>query len=282
MPIRIGFIDDQLDNWHANTFLSLLRTDLAARGTVVGAHALAADSGRAWAAAKGVTWYDDPAALARACDALMVLAPSTPETHPELAKRALPAGLPTYIDKTFATDLAAARAIFALADRHHAPVQSSSALRWTSAHQAMAASGEIADLRQVSTWGGGRSFGEYAIHPIELAVSLLGPGITGVLRRGTGDQSQLILDASGGRGAVVNVCCGTDTPFAVVATTTKTTRWHAVDGNVLFRDAMAAIADFLADGVPRVDRRETLAVRAILDAAHDPRCQAGFLPIAEA
>lgn len=279
MTLRIGFLDDSCDNWHANTFLGLLRGELAARGTVVGVHALAADSGRTWAAGKGLAWYDDVAALARDCDALMVLAPGTPDSHPELAARALPAGLPTYIDKTFASSLAAARGIFALADRHRAPVQSSSALRWTSAHRALAA--ERAGLRQVSTWGGGRSFAEYAIHPLELAVSLLGPDLVRVMRRGAGDQAQLILDARGGRGAVVNVCCGTDTPFAVVATTATATRWHAVEGGPLFRDALAAICDFLADGVPRVDRRETLAIRAILDAAADPRCLDGFLPIAE-
>ena len=279
MTLRLGFFDDTCDNYHANTFLGLLRGELAARATVVGVHALAAASGRVWAASKGLAWYDDAAALARECDALMVLAPGTPATHPELAARALPAGLPTYIDKTFASDLAAARAIFALADQHHAPVQSSSVLRWSSAHRALAA--ERAGLRQVSTWGGGRSFEEYAIHPLELAVSLLGPEFTGVLRRGAGDQAQLILDASAGRGAVVNVCCGSDTPYAVVATTAKGTSWHAVEGGPLFRDALAAICDFLADGVPRLDRRETLMIRAILDAAADPRCLAGFLPLAE-
>lgn len=280
-PCRIGFLDDACDNYHANTFLDLLRGALAARGTVVGVHALAADCGRTWAAAKGLTWYDDATALARECDALMVLAPSTPETHPELAARALPAGLPTYIDKTFACDLQAARTIFQLADRHRAPVQSSSVLRWSSAHQAMAASGELAGLRQVSTWGGGRSFDEYAIHPLELAVSLLGPGITGVMRRGSGALTQLLLDASDGRGAVVNVCCGSDTPYAVVASTPATTRWHAVDGGRLFTDALSAICDFLADGTPRVDRRETLAIRAVLDAATDPRSRNAFLPIPE-
>ncbi|MEK7413925.1 MAG: Gfo/Idh/MocA family oxidoreductase [Planctomycetota bacterium] len=279
MPIRIGFIDDSCDNYHANTFLALLRGELSSCGTVVGVHALTAESGRAWAASKGLPWYDDAAALARQCDALMVLAPSTPETHPELAKRALPAGLPTYIDKTFATDLAAAKAIFALADTHRAPLQSSSVLRWTSAHRALAASGEMKNVRHVSAWGGGRSFAEYAIHPLEVVVSLLGPEVRRVLRLGSADFSQLLMEFSDHRQAVVTVACGTDTAMAVSVTTATATLWPALDNSTLFKDALQEICAFLADGTPRIDRRETLAIRAVLDAANDPRCLANFMQV---
>jgi len=279
MSIRIGFIDDSCDNYHANTFLSLLRGELSTRGSVVGVHALQAESGRTWAAAKNLRWYDDAAALARDCDALMVLAPSTPETHPELAKRALPAGLPTYIDKTFASDLAAAKAIFALADRHRAPVQSSSVLRWTTAHTALKASGELGDIHHVCAWGGGRSFGEYAIHPLELAVSLLGHEVTRVQRVGSGSYSQMLLDFSGERNAILTVACNTDTPMAITVTTSKATRWPILDNSTMFSGALSEICTFLADGKPRVDRRETLTIRAVLDAVNDPRCLSTWMPL---
>jgi hypothetical protein len=49
-------------------------------------------------------------------------APSTPETHLELCQAVLPFGKATYVDKTFAPDLATAREIFALADQHAAAV----------------------------------------------------------------------------------------------------------------------------------------------------------------
>ena len=48
---RIGFVDDNLENYHANTFLAALRGPLQARGfTVVGCTALQEAPSRAWAA----------------------------------------------------------------------------------------------------------------------------------------------------------------------------------------------------------------------------------------
>ncbi len=47
---RIGFVDDDLDNFHANTYLKALRGPLAERGwRVAGATALQAEKGRGWA-----------------------------------------------------------------------------------------------------------------------------------------------------------------------------------------------------------------------------------------
>jgi predicted dehydrogenase len=276
--MRLAFFDDQLDNFHANTFLDLIRGELKDRGhRVVGCHTLQAEKGRTWAAQKAVPWFDDAAALTREADAMLVLAPSTPATHPELCARVFPAGKPTYVDKTFATDYAAAQAIFALADRYRTPVQTSSALRYAS----IVAAGRAMQgpLTQVSAWGGGASFGEYAIHPLELVVALLGHEAERVLSRGAGDQRQLILDFSGGRSAVVNLCCNSDTPYVAALTTAQRTQIAQLDWPTLFPAATAGILDFLASGVPTVDRRESLVIRRILDLAEDPRSRAGFVAV---
>ncbi|HYF00663.1 MAG TPA: Gfo/Idh/MocA family oxidoreductase, partial [Planctomycetota bacterium] len=274
-PKRIGFVDDDLDNYHARVFLEAFRGPLKDRGWVVaGATALQHDKSRAWAERNALTYYDDPAALAPHVDAFAVLAPSTPATHEALCAKVLPAGKPTFVDKTFAPDAAAAERIFALADRHGAPIQTSSALRYTAVQAFVAAAGPEA-VRHVTTWGPGRSYDEYAIHPLELAVSCLGPEALAVRRRGTGALSQLQIDFSGGRTAVVHVCTASKTPYAASVATPKETRYIEVDTKPLFRDAAAAMLGFFEARRAQVDRRETMAILRILDASRDPAALEG-------
>ena len=269
-PKRIGFVDDDLDNFHARVFLEAFRGPLKERGWVVaGATALRHDRSRAWAVRNQVPYHDDPAALAPHVDAYAVLAPSTPGTHEALCAKVLPAGKPTFVDKTFAPDAATAERIFAMADRHGAAIQTSSALRYTPAQAFVAAAGRDA-VRHVTAWGPGRSYDEYAIHPLELAVSCLGPEAVALRRRGTGPVSQLQVDFTGGRTAVVHVCTPSKTPYAASVTTLKETRAFEVDTKPLFTDAAAAMLDFFEAGRARVDRRETMAILRILDASRDP------------
>src|SRR5687768_13113490 len=132
MPKRIGFVDFRLDNFHANVFLKAYRNQLKDRGwTVAGCYALDAENGRAWAAHNDVPWFESPAKLNEHVDAYMILAPSNPELHLALCEKVFPFAKPTYVDKTFAPDVAAARKIFDLADTHKTPVQTTSALRYT-------------------------------------------------------------------------------------------------------------------------------------------------------
>ncbi|MCS7061346.1 MAG: Gfo/Idh/MocA family oxidoreductase [Anaerolineae bacterium] len=279
MNKRIGFVDDHLDNFHANIFLKIVREDLVERGfTIAGCLAIKARQGRAWAGKNGVPYFSDLDEMNAAVDAYMILAPSNPEVHLELCERVLPYGKPTYIDKTFAPDLKTARRIFALADRYKTPVQTTSALRYTDVQKYVGEVGRAA-VQHMIAWGGGRSFGEYAIHPVELVVSCMGPKAQRLMRCGSGRQSQLLLDLSGGRTAVINVYTQSDTPFAAAVTTQAGTRYIPVDHARLFVDAMAAILDFFEAGHPTIDRAETLAIRRILDVATSPRALKRFVSL---
>lgn len=267
---RIGFIDYQLENFHANVYLQLLRNDLKDRGWMVaGCHALDAANGREWAAKNQVPWFDSPRTLNANVDAYVVLAPSNPEQHPDLCRLCFKFRKPVYVDKTFAPSLAAARRIFALADRYGVPVQTTSALRYTGV-QGYAREVGAGAIRHMVAWGGGRSFGEYAIHPLELVISCMGPEVTGLMRRGAGDQSQLLLNFTEDRTAVVNVYANSSTPFAAAVTTAKETRLITVDTGAIFRDTASAILDMFESGKPAIDRRESLAIRQVLDVAGRP------------
>src|SRR5688500_14447267 len=78
-PKRIGFVDDDLDNFHARVYLEAIRGPLKDRGFVVaGATALQHEKSRAWAAKNNLEYFDSAAALDKAVDVYAILAPSTP------------------------------------------------------------------------------------------------------------------------------------------------------------------------------------------------------------
>jgi predicted dehydrogenase len=278
---RIGFVDDDLDNFHARVFLEAWRGPLKDRGWVVaGATALQTERSRAWAAKNGLPWFDDVAALDKVVDVYAVLAPSTPATHEGLCKAVLPFGKPTFVDKTFAPDAATAGRIFELADKHSTPIQTTSALRYTAIQKHVATSGGVSAVRHVIAWGPGRSFDEYAVHAVETAVSCLGPEATALMRRGTGPESQLLVDFSGGRTAVINVHTGGfKTPYAASVVTARETRYVEVDVKPLFVDAAAGMLDFFEARKALVDRQETLTVMKILDASRSPAALDRFIKL---
>ena len=276
---RIGFLDLKLDNYHANTFLKALREDLRPRGFVLGGcHALDEANGRAWAEENGVRYCDDPEELNRVADCFMVLAPGNPEVHLDLCRRVLPYGKPTYVDKTFAPSLRIAEEIFDLADRHGAAIQTTSALRYTNV-QAYAREVGSENILHMVAWGGGRSFEEYAIHPVETVISCMGPDVESLMRRGANACSQLLLNFAEGRTAVVNVYVQANTPYAASVTTASETVCLTVERGRLFVDALSAILDCFESGQPTIDRAESLMIRRILDAAGRQEALKGFIEL---
>ena len=267
MTKRIGFVDYNLENFHANVYLSAIRNELRERGyEVSGCTSLITDAGRIWAMKNNVPYYDNVQQLDQVVDFYVVLAPNNPETHYELCALVLPFGKTTYVDKTFAPDLATARAIFALADRYGTATQTTSALRYTNVQAYVSEVGK-ATVQHMVAWGGGSTFGVYAIHPLELVVSCMGAQVERLMRRGTGDRSQILLDYAGGRTAVVNIYTNSETPFSSAVTTNKGTRLITVDDSTLFIDMAKAILDLFDSGIPTIDRAESLVIRQIMDVA---------------
>ncbi len=277
---RIGFVDYKLENFHANVYLKILREDLKARGyEVSGAWSLDEASGKEWAAKNNVPYFTSPESLDKNCDFYVILAPSNPETHLELCKKFFRFGKTTYVDKTFAPDTRTAEKIFKIADKFGVKMQTSSALRYTNVQDAVKQSGGTGIVKHVVTWGGGSSFGEYAIHPVELAVSVMGPDAETLMRRGGGNLSQLLINFSGGRTAVVNVYANNSTPFAASVTDEKETKIINVDSSKIFVNLAAAVLDLFDTGKEGIDRAESLAIRRILDAAEKTAALKKFIKI---
>jgi len=277
---RIGYIDHQLDNFHANVYLDLLRGDLKARGWEV-AKCWAQDEagGRQWAAAKGVPYVASVRDMAD-CDALVVLAPSNPEVHLDLARLAFPLRKPTYVDKTFAPDVKTAKKIFTLADKHGTPVITSSALRCAATLNRTVAELGREKIRHLRAWGGGRSFEEYVIHPLEMLVAAMGPEVEAVMRLSDGpNHNELHVRFSGGRTGSVFVHTNGDCAFRAVVTTDEKTVHVDTSPDPIFRDLAALILDFFESGREPIARAETLALFKIRDAAFHPKAAGKFLKV---
>ncbi|WP_442484555.1 hypothetical protein [Aeoliella sp. SH292] len=275
---QVGFVDDHLDNFHANTYLDALRGPLAFRGwKVSGVTALQYEKGVAWAKEKGLPYFHSVGELAPVCDAFLVLAPSTPDTHLALCEMVLPYGKPTFVDKTFAPSAAIAEQIFLFADASSAPIQTTSALRTTNVQQVVAALD--VPLTGMALWAGGSSFEEYGVHPVELAVSCLGPEVDRIAVSGGGSCSTLLLDFSGGRTATIHFNADAHIPFFSVLETERGAQPVEVDDSTLFLDAAAAILDFFDAGKPLIPREQTIAIMRVLDAYRRPESRDGWVKL---
>ena len=276
---RIGFVDYRLGGYHANTYLKILRNQLKDRGFVAsGCTEMIEAEGQDWASKNDLAYFASVEELNEVVDYYMVLAPSNPEVHLELCEQVLPFGKTTYVDKTFAPELETAKRIFALADEYGVAVQTTSALRYSNVQETVKDMGPE-KIRHMIAWGAGRSFEEYAIHPLELVVSCMGSGIERCMRRGAGDHSQLLLDFSARRTAVVNVYCNTKTPFAASVTTSEETRYLPVKADEIFVGTAAAVLDLFESGEPSIDRDESLVIRRVLDVAGSKAALSGFVDV---
>ncbi|QDT74360.1 Gfo/Idh/MocA family oxidoreductase [Lacipirellula limnantheis] len=275
---NIGLVDYRLDNYHAEVYLKALRGPLASRGyTIAGATSLEHEVSSAWADERSLPYWRELDALDAAVDFVVVLAPSNPELHLEMCRAVLPLGKPTFVDKTFAPDETTANEIFALADAHDVPIQTTSALRSTAVQSFVR---ELpSPVQSMSIFSSGASFAEYGIHPIELAVSCMGHDAVRLLRFGPERHPQWLVQFAGDRSAIIDFNPEVEIPFSAIVSTQQGHDQIVVDGATLFLDAAASILDFFDAGRPLVDRRETLLVTRILDVAMSDQARHDFVSL---
>ena len=129
---KIGFVDYYISEWHANNYPVWIK-ELDCGYEVTHAWAeldVSPVDGRTttqWCDDFGIEACNSIDDLCNKCDVIVILAPSNPEKHLGYAKEVLKFGKPTYIDKTFAPNLAEAQEIFDMAKRYRTPFFSTSA-----------------------------------------------------------------------------------------------------------------------------------------------------------
>ena len=257
---KIGFIDLFIDEFHANTYVRLIREAKRGNEFELGyAWEEAPLEGRRnlqkWCAEMGMTPASSIEEVVENSDCICVLAPANPEVHERLAELALKSGKPLYIDKPFTNSFASAERIFATAEKYNTPLMSSSALRFSDE----LLSGKVQEINPIlfTTTGGGRSFDEYGIHQLEMIVSVMGADVKNITF--TGNKKHLSLSYEFANGNMAQIAYSPFMPFTITAAGENASVCLS-SATHIFENLVDSILDFFADGKSRVPKEQTLGI----------------------
>ncbi len=286
--LRLGIIGT--DTSHATAFAQLLNG-----GKVPGAKIVAAYKGGSadvessrtrvenYAAELQTKWgveiVGDIPTLASKVDAILLLSIDG-RTHLQQFRQAMAAKKPMFIDKPLASTLADAREIGRLAKEASVPWFSASSLRWSEVVSSVEGPGILGAI----AWGPG-PFEEhhqlelswYAIHPIEVLFTLMGPGCQEVTRVSGADADEITCRWKDGRIGTVRALRPYGTYGAVVfrkdGVKESPPKAHT-DYEGLVREIVA----FFETGKSPVPNEDTLEIFAFMDAAQRSK-EAGGAPM---
>ena len=125
--------------------------------------------------------------------------------HQARARPFLEAGMPTFIDKPLSPDPAEAADLIALAKQSGAPMMSCSALRYSK--ELADAQNDLANIGRIicATATGPSELVFYGIHPLELAHTVMGPGVEWVQNIGDEQRSFARCAYPDGRSIILQV-----------------------------------------------------------------------------
>jgi hypothetical protein len=223
-----------------------------------------------------VEFYSDIGTLCKRVDAVL-LTSLDGRVHLEQVKPIFAAHKPVFIDKPLAATLADAREIARLAKEANVPWFSASSLRYGELGTSM----KFSDTLGVTTWGPGPveahhqlEYSWYAIHPIELLFTLMGPGCEQVTAAAGKDEDVIVGHWKDGRIGTVRTLrpygtYGADVfrPKGVTQSKTKTQEGY--------RPLLVEIIRFFETGQPPVPNQETLEIFAFMDAAQRSKAAGG-------
>lgn len=263
--LKIGFVDYFMDNFHSANYPKWLHECSGGNIEVVCAYALAeppkgGKPNEEWSQLHGIPLVSSVKEVIDVCDGIMVLAPSHPETHEELASLPLRSGKRVYVDKAFAPDFATAKRMFDLAEQYNTPCCSSSALAFVSDYEAI----DRSRLHYLSSRGGG-GFEVYAIHQFEPIVALMGVAPKRIMSVGTEAFPAFVIEFDDGRIAKTEQFFSA--PFEMYAGYNDGEHQLVSVKDDLFKNFISRVAEFFETGKPVATKWQTLTVIALLDAA---------------
>jgi len=189
--------------------------------------------------------------------------------HLEQAKQVFAAGKRVFIDKPLAASLEDAREIARLAKQHNVPWFSSSSLRYVDAVEDTKVQGQ----RGVITWGPASihpshhlDLSWYAVHPIELLYTIMGPGCVSVHRTFTEEADVIVGLWNDGRIGTVRGIRGGKNGYGAMVFGDDAIKSSDKAGGAYAR-LLVRIVDFFRTGVPPVPNDVTLEIFAFMDAA---------------
>jgi len=198
--------------------------------------------------------------------------------HLDQARQVIAAHKPLFIDKPLAATLEDAREIARIAKDARVPWFSSSSLRFGAIGTA-----KVAGITGVTTWGPGPleshhylELGWYAIHPVEILYTLMGPGCESVTRVYTPESDVIVGRWKDGRLGTVRAVRPYSDYGAIINVGRDTVVSHPKAGEATdYHPLIAEIIKFFQTGKPPVANEETLELIAFLDAAQKSKEQGG-------
>lgn len=212
---------------------------------------------------------DNPRDLLGRVDGVLIC-DDVSERHQQRAPLFLEAGMPTFIDKPLSRDPREAEALLTLADRHGAPVMSCSALRYST---------ELSALDRDAIGGvrcaiaiGPNELVFYGIHPCELLVTVLGPGVASVSNGGDPGCNHIVLHYPDGRTGVLVVREDIAYTFRATLLGDRGSANLVIEDSAgFYREMLVQFIGMVRTGVMPVAPAATLEIIRILDAARRAR-----------
>ncbi len=216
----------------------------------------------------GVEIVDDIPTLCSKVDAVL-LESVDGRVHLAQVKPVFEAGKPVFIDKPLAASLEDVREIARLGKKHGVPWFSTSSLRYADA----VADVKVEGLRGAITWGPASihpthhlDLSWYAVHPIELLYTIMGPGCVSVHRTYTTDADMIVgLWQDGRIGTVRGIRAG-KSGYGAITYGEKEIKTSSRAGGAYARLLKRVVA-FFKTGEPPVPNDVTLEIFAFMDAA---------------
>jgi hypothetical protein len=197
--------------------------------------------------------------------------------HLAQARAVIAAHKPLFIDKPLASTLEDAREIARLASEAGVPWFSASSLRFGEIAETM----KFADATGVETWGPGPlephhrlDLSWYAIHPVELLYTLMGPGCEEVSRIFSPDADVIVGRWKDGRIGTVRALRPYSDYGAVVFRPKQIVESPSRPADS-YRALLVEVMKFFETGQPPVPNRETLEIFAFMDAAQRSKDEGG-------
>ncbi len=277
---KIGIIG--LDTSHTVAFTKLLQGDAPPEQKIAGMRVVNAmrfpspfqaeegqDERQAQLEAMGVTMKQTVAELAEGMDALF-LEINDPALHLEFFEQVAGLGLPIFLDKPLAANLAEGRKIVEIAKAKGTSMWSASSLRFL--RKLEAAKREITALPSFCNVFGalgkaaaGSDVVWYGVHVTEMLVAVMGAGAAKVTAREDANGVVAIVNYPGDRRGVAEYNRGCYT-YGGRLQAGNSLAYFDSRGDVLYYNLLLKIREFLDTGVPPVSLAETLEVQAIMDA----------------
>ena len=277
---KIGIIG--LDTSHTVAFTKLLQGDVPAEQKVTGMRVVNAmrfpspfqaeegqNERQAQLEAMGVAMKGAVAELADGMDALF-LEINDPALHLEFFEQVAGLGLPIFLDKPLAANLAEGKKIVEIAEAKGTSMWSASSLRFI--RKLVAAKQEVTDTPKFCNVFGalgkaaaGSDIVWYGVHVTEMLVACMGVGAESVAAREDANGVVAVVSYPGERRAVAEYNRGCYT-YGGRIQAGSALAYFDNRGDVLYYNLLLKIKEFLDTGVAPVPMAETLEIQAIMDA----------------